>query len=236
MNKKIAILQSSYIPWKGYFDIIHMVDEFVLFDDVQFTRRDWRNRNRIKTPQGPAWLTIPVVSKGRYLQTIEETRIQEPGWAERHWAILEQNYRKAPCFADYAGPVRALYEAVAELERLSEVNCRLLAGLCALLGITTPFRWSRDYGGEGQKTDRLVSICRAAGARAYLSGPSARDYIEPEKFAAAGVALEYMSYAGYPEYPQCFGAFDHGVSVLDLLFNVGTEAPRYMKSFSGDAG
>jgi hypothetical protein len=231
MSKKIAILQSSYIPWKGYFDIINTVDEFIIFDDVQFTRRDWRNRNRIKTPQGSIWLTIPVVSKGLYHQKIEETQVQDLHWAERHWNSLEQNYRKAPCFCEYSNRIRTLYERVAKFELLSRINYEFLSGLCVILGIDVPMRWSRDYGGDGQKTDRLVNICRTAGADHYFSGPSAGHYIEPEKFIEAGVVLEYVSYAGYPEYPQLFGPFEHSVSILDLLFNVGDQAPRYMKSF-----
>lgn len=235
MKKKIAILQSSYIPWKGYFDIINMVDEFVLFDDVQFTRRDWRNRNRIVTANGSVWLTIPVVNKGRYLQSIEETEISDYSWAVRHWASIKNSYAKAPFFGEYAAAIETLYEQAGGKTHLSAVNRLFLEGICRLLGISTPFTWSREYAGEGQKTDRLVAICTAAQADAYLSGPSARDYIEPETFSAANVILEYMDYSGYPEYPQRGVGFEHGVSILDLLFNTGHKATEFMKSFRGEA-
>jgi len=102
MGKRIAAIQSSYIPWKGYFDAINVVDEFILLDEVQFTKRDWRNRNKIKTSQGIQWLTIPVAVKGRYLQRIDETRIADSGWAQRHWSTLTHTYRRAAAFDDVA--------------------------------------------------------------------------------------------------------------------------------------
>lgn len=227
--KRLAIVQSNYIPWKGYFDLIGLADEFLIYDEVQFTKRDWRNRNQIKTAQGPRWLTIPVVSKGRYLQSIAETEIAEP-WAVEHWRAITHAYARAPHFAALGPRMGALYERVAAVDRLSAVNLAFMTEICAILGIETPIRPSSDYASAGAKTDRLVSLCRAAGATHYLSGPSARAYIEPEKFTAAGIVLEYMDYSGYPVYPQLFGEFIHGVTILDLLFNTGPDARRFMKS------
>ena len=226
--KALAIVQSNYIPWKGYFDLIRSVDEFVLLDEVQFTKRDWRNRNRIKTPQGTKWLSIPVVSKGRFTQAIDETEIADP-WVERHWAALRHSYGRAAHFGDIAEPIRRLYDEAAAETLLSQVNFRLITGICALLGIKTPIRFSREYPSHGHKTDRLLSICLAAGATHYLSGPAASAYLEIEKFAEGGIAVTYADYAGYPEYPQPHGPFEHGVSILDVLFNTGHDAPRFMK-------
>jgi WbqC-like protein family len=228
--KRVAIVQSNYIPWKGYFDLMNMVDEFILYDDRQFTRRDWRNRNLIKTAQGLHWLTIPVRVKGRYEQRIDETMISEPEWSDRHWKTISQSYGAAPFFGQYRDAVAALY-AIAGEERLSEVNRRFLDAICVILGIQTRLSWSTDYPTGGDRTERLVNLCRLAGAGEYLSGPSARAYIDEALFQAAGIHLTYMDYSGYPEYPQLHGAFEHGVSILDLLFNVGADAPRYMKSF-----
>jgi WbqC-like protein family len=230
-GKRVAIVQSCYIPWKGYFDLINLVDEFVLYDDRQYTKRDWRNRNRIKTPQGSQWLTIPVEVKGRYEQRIDETRISDPGWADQHWKTLTHNYGSAPFFDDHRQQLESLYEGAGE-ERLSVVNRTFLEELCGILGIATPLSWSTDYEAEGTKTERLVSLCRAAGATTYLSGPSAREYMDESLFAEAGIALEYMDYSGYPEYPQLHPPFDHAVTVLDLILNTGPEAPRFMKSFA----
>jgi WbqC-like protein len=230
-GKRVGIVQSSYVPWKGYFDLINMVDEFVLYDDRQYTRRDWRNRNRIKTPQGSQWLTIPVDVKGRYHQRIDETRVSDPEWAARHWKSLRSNYASAPHFDSYREQVEDLY-ADPGGPFLSEINRRFLEVLSEVLGIETCLSWSTDYAAEGAKTDRLVSLCRAAGADVYVSGPRAREYMEEERFAEAGIALEYIDYAGYPEYPQLHPPFDHHVTILDLLFNTGPAATQYMKSFA----
>ena len=145
-GKRVAIVQSSYIPWKGYFDLIRASDEFILLDDVQFTKRDWRSRNQIKTQHGLAWLTIPVRTKGRYHQLIQEAEISDPHWGEAHWATLRANYAGTPFFKTYAAQLAALYDPGPGTERLSDVNHRFITALCTLLGITTPIRWSTEYG------------------------------------------------------------------------------------------
>jgi hypothetical protein len=228
-TKSIAIVQSCYIPWKGYFDLMASVDEFVLYDDRQFTRRDWRNRNRIKTPSGTIWLTIPVRVKGRYDQRIDETVVSNPTWSRTHWKTLVHSYAAAAHFAGYRDRFEQAYRALERETRLSLVNRRLIEEVCKILGIGTRLSWSTDYLAEGTKTTRLVSICRAAGATHYVSGPRAREYLEEHLFAEAGIELSYIDYGGYPPYPQLYPPFEHTVTVLDLIFNVGPEALRYMK-------
>lgn len=232
--KKIAILQSNYIPWKGYFDIINMVDEFILYDDMQYTRRDWRNRNKIKTPSGLQWLTIPVDTKGKYYQKIRETQVKDHDWCDAHWRALSLNYARAPYFSQYAEQIHELYEQCREETYLSRINYRFLTSICRILGIDTEITWSSDYELADGKTERLVGLVKSAGGTEYLSGPAAKDYIVDECFEEAGVRLTYMDYSGYPEYPQLFGDFEHGVSILDLIFNTGEAAPDYMKSFRGE--
>jgi hypothetical protein len=229
VGKRVAIVQSCYIPWKGYFDLIGLVDEFILYDDRQYTRRDWRNRNRIKTAHGSQWLTIPVEVKGRYEQRIDETVVSDPVWGERHWKTLQHTYGSAPHFEEYRDLVEELYRNPGGMQ-LSKINRQFLQALCDLLGIGTTLSWSTDYKAEGAKTERLVSLCRAAGADAYLSGPRAREYLDEERFAEAGIALDYIDYSGYSEYPQLHPPFDHNVTILDLIFNTGRDAPRHMKS------
>jgi hypothetical protein len=231
-GKTVAIVQSCYIPWKGYFDLVNSVDEFILYDDRQFTRRDWRNRNRVKTGQGTRWLTIPVQTKGLYEQRIDETLISDPGWADVHWKTIVHGYGAAPYFGEYRAALEETYRAVASEPRLSLVNRRLLEAVADILGITTRFSWSTDYGVEGTKTDRLVALCEASGATEYLSGPRAREYLEEEQFARAGIRLAYFDYEGYPEYEQLHPPFEHTVSILDLVFSTGPEAPRYLRSFA----
>jgi WbqC-like protein family len=230
-GKTIAIVQSCYIPWKGYFDLINGVDEFILYDDRQFTRRDWRNRNRIKTPNGVIWLTIPVQVKGRYHQRIDETVVSDPAWSQGHWKTLTQAYAPAPAFDTYGVRFKRVYEELEDEPRLSVINRRLIEEVCSVLGISTKLSWSTDYDVEGSRTERLVNLCRRTGATRYLSGPRARDYIDEQLFRQAGIKLSYADYEGYPPYPQLHPPFAHGVTILDLIFNTGPDARRYMKSF-----
>lgn len=229
-QRSVAIVQSNYIPWKGYFDLIARVDEFVLYDDVQYTRRDWRNRNRVKTPHGVQWLTVPVEVKGRYLQLIRDTVVSDRAWASEHWRTLQHCYARAPHLSAYRAQFEALYAKAGELTLLSDVNRLFLSAICEMLGIRTAITSSADYGVEVEDpTERLVEICRRAGATEYVSGPAAKAYMDEAIFDRAGVALHYMSYDGYPEYPQLHPPFEHAVSVVDLLFNTGARAPAYMK-------
>jgi hypothetical protein len=232
MTKRVAIVQSNYIPWKGYFDLIAHVDEFVLYDDVQYTRRDWRNRNIIKTSQGKTWLTIPVQVSGRFHQRIDETVVSDPGWTERHWKTLVHVYGKAPFFGTYRDALAETYQRCGADTLLSCVNRRLIDAVCEHLRIATPITWSSDYASEGSINERLLGICLKAGAGVYLSGPGAKSYLDEKLFEDAGVSVEWMDYSGYPEYPQLYPPFEHAVTVLDLLFNAGPSAPRYMKAAS----
>ena len=229
-TKKVAIVQSNYIPWKGYFDLINSVDEFILFDDMQYTRRDWRNRNKIKTPNGLMWITIPVQVKGKYYQKIREAVISDPEWNCRHWKTIAQNYSRAKHFRDYRESFEKLYLESNE-KFLSQVNYRFVTAICEVLGIKTRLSWSMDYRLSEGKTERLVDLCKQAGATEYISGPTAKGYIDEELFRQEGITLRYMDYSGYPEYNQLFLPFEHQVSIIDLIFNEGPDAPKYMKSF-----
>jgi hypothetical protein len=230
-HKCVAIVQSSYIPWKGYFDLIRAADEFILLDDVQFTKRDWRSRNRIKTKDGLCWLTIPVHTTGRYQQRIMDTTIADPGWPERHWQTIHSAYARTPFFAAYAPQLREAYERVTS-DRLSDVNRSLIDRVCQMLGITTPIRWSSEYHPREGRNERLIDLCVKSGATDYLSGPSARGYVDESAFADAGVTVHFVDYAGYREYAQPYPPFEHAVSALDLLFCTGPAASDYLKDLS----
>ena len=227
--KKVAILQSNYIPWKGYFDLIASVDEFILYDDMQYTRRDWRNRNQIKTPQGMQWLTVPVKVKGKYHQKIRDTEIDGIYWASAHWKALTHSYRQAPHFEEIAGWLEPLY--FAEIyTHLSTLNRRFIEAVCNYLGIKTVINNSWDYTIVDGKTERLADLCAQAGGTEYVSGPAAKVYIEESIFTERGINLRWFEYSGYSEYPQLWGEFTHKVTILDLLFNCGKDAPRYIRS------
>lgn len=226
--KRVAIVQSNYIPWKGYFDLIAAVDEFILYDDMQFTRRDWRNRNQIKTCQGVQWLTVPVKVKGKFHQKIRETEIDGDAWAESHWRALTQNYSKAPYFHQVSEVLESVYMSPPP-KLLSDLNRRLLEAINSFLGITTRLSNSWDYSLIEGKTERLVDLCRQAEATEYISGPAAKGYLQEDLFDKAGIRLSWFSYDGYPEYQQLWGPFVHGVSIVDVLFNCGRDAARYMR-------
>lgn len=230
-QKKVAILQSDYIPWKGYFDLINMVDEFILYDDMQYTRRDWRNRNKIMTKEGLLWMSIPVINKGKFFQKINETRTADSKWAKSHWKCLQCNYSKAKYFKVYAERIRSVYERCEKEEFLSRINYCFIREICDILGIGTKISWSGDYELKEGKTERLIGLVKDAGGDCYLSGPAAKDYVKEELFEDAEMRLEWMDYSDYPEYTQLSETFEHGVSVLDLIFNEGSKAPEFMKSF-----
>ncbi len=226
--KSVAILQSNYIPWKGYFDLIAAVDEFILYDDMQYTRRDWRNRNQIKTPQGVQWLTVPVLVRGKYHQKIRETAIVGKEWAAAHWKALTQNYRRAPHFDEIAAWLEPLYIGNTD-SQLSRLNRRFIETVCNYLEISTKISNSWDYLLVDGKTARLADLCAQAGGTEYISGPAAKDYLEERQFADKGIKLTWFDYAGYPTYPQLWGDFVHGVTILDLLFNCGKNAHQFMR-------
>lgn len=224
--KKVAVLQSNYIPWKGYFDIISQVDEFIFYDDVQYTNRDWRNRNKIKTPNGLLWLSVPVGEDRNRL--ICEVEIPDDAWQKKHWQSILQFYAKAPFFDEY----RFFFENFYMNEKhanLSDMNINLIKKICSeILGIRTVFRNSGEFNLLGKKENRMLELLEKTGATHYLSGPAAKSYIDERNFAAKDIKLEWMDYSGYPEYRQLFGKFEHGVSILDLIFNVGKESAFYV--------
>lgn len=226
---KVVILQPSYIPWRGYFDQINQADVFVFYDDVQYDKHGWRNRNRIKSRQGGQWLTIPVHSKGVVIENTPILQVEiawEQPWNERHWRAIRETYGKAPFFKTYADWLEDVFHR--QPERLADFTIPLTIEISEKLGIShTRFLRSSELHAEGQKTDRLIQILTQLGATHYLSGPSASSYIEEDKFQQTGIHLEYMQY-NYPEYPQLYPPFDPFVTVLDLLLMTGPEAPRYI--------
>ena len=228
--KRIAVLQSNYIPWKGYFDIINTVDEFILYDEVQFTKRDWRNRNKIVTKNGLEWLTIPVRTKGKYTQKISEVEISDSGWAAKHWKKISENYKAASCFSEYRDVFEGYYCTTREVY-LSEINHQLIKIINDLLGINTIIKSSREFILEGDKTEKIINICRATNSQIYVTGPAAKAYFDERLAKRSGIDVEYMDYSQYPEYAQLGADFHNNVSVIDLIFNVGSKASAYLKSF-----
>lgn len=223
--KSVAILQSNYLPWKGYFDIIAAVDEFIVYDEVQFTKNDWRNRNRIKTQNGVEWISIPV---GQAIsRRICEVELPHANWQVKHWKTLVANYARSAHFNEVAALLEPLYLS-RSFTHLSSVNVALIRVICAYLEIGTTISDSAQYPGQGGKSQRLVSICEQSESMRYVSGPAAKSYLDEELFRTRGIEVSWFDYSGYPAYPQRGGAFEHGVSVLDLLFNCGRDSRDFM--------
>lgn len=225
---KVGIIQSNYIPWRGYFDFIDDVDLFIFYDDVQYSKRSWRNRNKIKTPDSSIWLTVPILinlDEGTLIQNVKIN--YKINWMKKHMDSIKFSYGKSPFFEKYSGDFFDILNQ--KFETISELNVNINKWIIEKLDIDTKIKMSSEFNGVGSKTDKLIDILTKAGATSYLSGPAAKDYLEVEKFKNAGIDLEYKVYE-YDEYPQRFGKFEPNVSVLDLLFNCGEDSKNYLKS------
>jgi len=221
--KSVAIIQSNYIPWIGYFNIINNVDHFVLLDDVQYTRRDWRNRNLILTSKGQKWLTIPVNVKGNFNITIQEVFSTDDNWRRDHWNALINSYKKLPYFNIFEGLFRDQYLNQKE-SNLSAINFGFISSINKVLDISTPLSWSTDFQGcPTEKSERLLHICKCLKADTYVSGKLAQSYLDVRRFNQEGVAVKWVNYPNYATESKMPG-FVVGVSVLDTIFRFGHDA------------
>jgi WbqC-like protein len=217
---KIAILQSNYIPWKGYFDIIRNVDHFVFLDTAQYTVRDWRNRNQIKTPDGKKWLSVP--NNGTQNMKINEGKIDNSqNWAKDHFCCLERNYCRSPFFAEFRELLQKIY-LENSWEYLSDLNQYFIVEISRLLGIETEFHLSTEFILPPGKNEKIISIIHQLDGTDYLSGPAAKTYLDKDLFAINDIKVSWMNYSNYPVYEQPWGEFSHNISILDLLFCVGS--------------
>lgn len=228
---KAMITQSNYIPWKGYFDNIAAVDYFVVYDEMQFTKRDWRNRNLIVTPTGVKWLTIPVEVSGKQFQKIKDTRVADKSWPNSHWLQLKQFYRKAPCFAEMADWIEPLYRNC-KFEFLTDINLHFIRNINQFLNIATQIVSSSDFDLSSDKNRRLVNMCQHLGITEYYTGPAAKNYLDLSCFESKNITVNYFNYDSYTSYQQLNDEFTHGVTILDLIFNTGNNAAFFMKNMS----
>ena len=227
MMKKVAISQSNYIPWRGYFDLIASVDEFVIFDEMQYTKRDWRNRNKIKTKDGSIWLTVPVKVKGKYLQKIRDTKIDGTKWRSLHWETIKSNYKKAPFFKDLSYELEQIYCKENHIY-LSKLNRRIIDLICDYLKIKTKIRDSFEFHLQDDKNERLISICKELDASEYITGPTAQNYLNTNKFNNNNIKVSFINYSDYHQYNQLWGGFIDKLSILDLIFNCGQLCNKFM--------
>jgi len=224
--KRVAINQSNYIPWKGYFDLIHDVDTFIFYDDVQFTKNDWRNRNKVKGPKGPQWLSIPVGTDLNRL--ICDVSLDNSHWQEKHWKTLAQLYSRTPYFDTYRSFLEDVYlnRVWRNLAHLNQFLIQTIA--TEYLGIRTIFQQSSDFSSSGKGQDRVLSLLKSVKADVYISGPAGKAYLDPVRFREEGIELIWKDYSSYPEYSQSHPPFEHAVTILDVLFHTGPDAPHYI--------
>jgi hypothetical protein len=225
--KKVAILQSNYIPWIGYFDIINQVDDFVFYDDVQYTKNDWRNRNKIVLPQGEQWITIPV-RVDNHKQRINETVIAQKNWSRKHVRTLTQGYRKAPFYDEATEFFVQAYELVDSYDLLTDINKTLIEYICKKLSVSCRLHDVKDFTISTDKSARLLELVQELGGDTYVSGPAAQSYLDTSIFDAAGIAVEWFSYPDYRVYQQLSGDFNPHVSIVDFMYNYGSDLHGYL--------
>jgi hypothetical protein len=220
----LSVHQPQYLPWLGYFDKVAASDLYVFLDLPQYKKREFQNRNRIKGGNGEIWLTVPVLSKGKFEQPIREVELDPTqAWQKSHWASIELSYKKAPFWADYAPGLKPFYEQ--PWTHLNALNTAMCLHFFALLGITTPVKIESEIGTTGQSTERLIELCKKTGATSYLSGAGGKDYMDEARFQSEGLGLSYQHYT-HPVYRQQFPKtpFLPYMSILDLIFNEGPQS------------
>jgi len=191
---QVVILQPGYLPWLGFFDQLDRADRFVLYDDVQFDKGGWRNRNRVKGPNGPVWLTVPILTSGKGMPLIQDVQIDpKPPWIKKHVKTLRQCYGKAPFYEKFGRPIEQILAR--RHDRLIDLDLELIYFLARSLDIASPMARSSELKIEdADPTRRLVRICRYFEADRYLTGDAAREYLREEEFEKGGIAVEYQNY------------------------------------------
>jgi hypothetical protein len=233
--KKVAIVQSNYIPWRGYFDLINSVDEFIFFDDVQYTRRDWRNRNKIIINNKPQWLTLPLLNKGNYNQIVSLMKVKESDWHIKHLDIFKNNYFKAKYFNTVFPIISELYRTI-DSEFLSDINQFLIKEICNLLNIRTTFRRSSEFYNNSSEittpTDRLLDICIQTNCKIYISGELAKNYLDIEKFSSKNIKVFWFDYKLSKEYKQSQNDFITNLSIIDCLMHSNFEGNKFLNTIN----
>lgn len=224
--KKVAVLQSNYIPWKGYFDIIHDVDLFIFYDEVQYTKNDWRNRNRILTKTGAQWITVPTGDNIH--RSILDVEIKNSLWQKKHWNSIVGSYSRAPYFKKYKEFFEYVY-LEKKWTKLYELNRYIIINIASeFLDMSTKFEDSRNFQTEGKKDEKLLSLLKQVKTDIYISGPSASEYMNIDNYKKNDIEIKWKKYHDYPKYRQRYEPFTHYVSIIDLLFNVGENAQYYI--------
>ncbi len=222
-----AVTQPEHLPWLGWFDKARQADVLVLLDNVQFKKRYFENRNRIRSSNGPVWLTVPVLTRGRSTQTIRQVEIDPTAdWAPGQWKAIRLSYARAPHFERYASFLDEIYLG-RSWRRLSELNETFIRWGLERFGYRPKVLRASELGIQERASALLASICEEVGADCYLSGISGKDYLDESEFSRRGVCVRYQEFH-HPVYEQIHGEFEPCMSFLDLLFNEGPRAAEIM--------
>lgn len=223
---KVIITQPNYIPWKGYFSPMRNADYLVLYDDVQYTKGDWRNRNYLISHKGPELLTIPIKTKNNLTQKINDAKILDNKWKLKHLNFIKYNYSKTKYFKKYYEIFEDIYVNI-NTESLSEVNYIFTKKIIDLLDIKIKILKSSELNIFGDRNERLVNICKFLNSTTYLSAPNSKCYLNENLFEQNNIKIVYHDYNNFKEYKQNWDGFEHKVSIIDMFFNLGDKTINY---------
>jgi hypothetical protein len=230
--KRVTLLQSNYLPWRGYFDFMAKSDEFIVYDSCQYTVNDWRNRNQVKMLDGVRWITVPVITKGRFGQRIVDAEVVDHKWAKTHLGTLTTSVSKAAFGKPVLDLLGDCYARAGKSRWLHEINVSFLETIHSYLGFECRLTDDSEYGLESiadlSPSAKVAELVRRAGGDRYLTGPRGLDYLEPADFTAREIAIEVLDYSTLAPYPQLYGEFVDHLSVIDLLANVGAESASHL--------
>lgn len=229
--RSVAIAQPTFLSWMGWFDLADQVDLLIILDDVAFSKQSWQQRNRIRSPEGLSYLTVPVRTAGKLGQKISDTETDGAGFVEKMIRTISQNYRRAPFFESYFHVFSEVFRQAAASERLCELNCGLIDWFATCLGVATPRIRSSELGVGGRRGDHVAMLCERVGAARYVSPAGAEDYLIEDRaeFDTRGIEVQLHVFE-HPVYRQCFQPFVPYASVLDLLLNEGAAAGGIIRS------
>ena len=226
--KKIAISQSNYLPWKGYFELINYVDEFIFFDEVQYTRRDWRNRNILLKNGKKIWITLPIKNKNNYKEKISNMIIDDIKWKKNHLDLIKNCYSKSKYFNEIYDFIRNTIQTNHAI-KLSEINQNLIKSICDRLDIKNSFSFSSEIvKSKKNASERLLEICKIKNCKIYVTGPNAKNYLNQNLFEKNGIKIEWYNYGITKKYYQINETFQPNLSIIDCLMNCGFNKKKFM--------
>jgi len=225
----VGIHQPEHLPWLGFWNKLYKSDLFVLLDNTQFRKNYFQNRNRIRTANGWTWLTVPILSKDRTTQQINEVEINnltDVKWQKKHWKTIEQNYGKAPYFNEYKDIFSKFY--LKKWTKLADININFIYTIKEILSIKTEIVIGSSLSVVGERSDLLLDICKKVGATTYLSGRFGKDYLEVSKFSQENIKVIFQEF-NHPVYNQVFNPFIPEMSIIDVIFNEGEKSLTLVK-------